>query len=45
MVRTAILVEFPGFVMIDQDVSDTELDLLSMEDQLTVLVQHVVVVA
>lgn len=45
MVRTAILVEFPGFVMTDHDVSDTELDLLSMEDRLIVLAQHVVVVA
>lgn len=42
MARTAIL-EFPGFVTIGQDVSDIELDLLSMEDRLTVLVQQVVV--
>lgn len=43
MARTAILVEFPGFVMTDQDVCDIELDLLSMEDRLTVLAQQVVV--
>lgn len=40
--RTAIL-EFPGFVIADQDVSDIELDLLLTEDQLIVLVQQVVV--
>lgn len=40
--RTASL-EFPGFVLADQDVSDIELDLLLMEDQLIVLVQQVVV--
>lgn len=40
--RTAILVEFPGFVMVDPDVFDIELDLLLTEDRLIVLVQQVV---
>lgn len=43
MARIAIPVEFPGFVMTDQDVSDIELDLLLTEDRLIVLVQQVVV--
>lgn len=43
MARIAILVEFPGFVTADRDVSDIELDLLLMEDRLIVLVQQVVV--
>lgn len=43
MAKTAILVEFPGFVIADQDVSDIGLDLLSMEGRLTVLAQRVVV--
>lgn len=43
MARIAILVEFLGFVMADQDVSDIELDLLLTEDRLIVLVQQVVV--
>lgn len=41
--KIVILVEFPEFVMADQDVSDIELDLLLMEDRLIVLVQQVVV--
>lgn len=45
MAKIAILVEFLGFVVTDQDVSDIELDLLSMEDRLIVLAQQVVVVA
>lgn len=38
-----ILVEVPGFVTVDQDVFDIELDLLLTEDRLIVLVQQVVV--